>query len=89
VTAARIAPGLETIILKCLAKKPADRFASATALRHALLALGPLEWDVGQARQWWSDFRAIEQQVDAATERETMTMSVDLEHHRESFLADA
>jgi serine/threonine-protein kinase len=50
----RIQPQLEALILACLAKKPAERPASALALRESLLAIVFAEtWHEEQARSWW------------------------------------
>lgn len=47
---------LEDIILRCLAKKPADRFASVADVDRALsLCDAALDWDAGQAGAWWSE----------------------------------
>jgi serine/threonine-protein kinase len=50
-----IPPVLDDIVLKCLAKRPADRFQSAAELCAALASV-PLAhpWTVEQAREWWT-----------------------------------
>ena len=47
---------LEAVVLKCLAKKPSDRYTDMLALNKALDdcdAAG--DWSVQQAAQWWSE----------------------------------
>ena len=45
---------LESIVVRCLAKKPDDRYADVLALRDALdRCTAAQEWDVRQAAAWW------------------------------------
>lgn len=45
---------LEDVILHCLAKKPADRFAHIAEVDQALAQCDAIvEWDEEQAEQWW------------------------------------
>ncbi|MEM7390969.1 MAG: response regulator [Verrucomicrobiota bacterium] len=49
-----LSPGLEKVILRCLKKKPEDRFQSAMELRKALLDLEDVgSWNEDHARAWW------------------------------------
>jgi serine/threonine-protein kinase len=47
-------PDLERVVLRCLAKSPADRYPDADALGRALAgcAAAP-EWDFARAADWW------------------------------------
>ena len=46
---------LERVVLRCLAKSPADRYPDADALDRDLAACAAAaEWDFTQARAWWA-----------------------------------
>ena len=49
---------LETLVLKCLAKKPAERPASAQELHDTLAECARSSpWNLGEARAFWQDMR--------------------------------
>ncbi|MFI5183222.1 MAG: serine/threonine-protein kinase, partial [Vicinamibacteria bacterium] len=50
-------PGLEQLVLACVAKKPADRPQSAADLSRSLAALEVEPWSETQAAEWWTAYR--------------------------------
>src|SRR6185503_20072364 len=73
-----VQPELETILMKCLSKKPCDRFTSAAEMAEAIRALpAATDWDLPDARRWWREFRADESSG-ANVQGSTMTITVDL-----------
>lgn len=49
---------LEAVLLRCLEKDPARRFASADEVERALAGCGCAgEWDERQAVGWWREYR--------------------------------
>jgi serine/threonine-protein kinase len=49
-----IPPGLERLVLACLAKKPEDRPQSAAELARSLGAIEGERWNEERAREWWT-----------------------------------
>ena len=53
---AEVPADLDRVVVRCLEKDPADRFADAEALGRALAACGCAhDWDAGQADRWWHE----------------------------------
>ena len=78
VAAIAIPPGLEEVILRCLAKAPADRYGSASDLAEALAALPRVgDWSRANARAWWRTFRATPR-TPVPVVGATLTLPIDL-----------
>jgi serine/threonine-protein kinase len=50
-------PGLDQLILACLAKKPESRPRTAAELERSLAAIEVEPWTQEQAIQWWKEHR--------------------------------
>ena len=58
-TGDQIPEDLERLILRCLAKRPEERYDDARALQHALdLCAERSPWDGDLALQWWAAFKS-------------------------------
>ena len=69
---------LEAIVMRCLAKQPSARFASAAELRDALRRVASTDWSDADARGWWREFREIEDAAQSAALTPTKTLTVNL-----------
>jgi len=74
-----ISAALEAILLRCLAKQPAERHASAAALAEALESLPPAgDWSKADAAAWWDAFRTAQEASTAASATPTLTITIDV-----------
>ena len=73
-----VEPALETLLLRCLAKKPEERFASAAELSLALAAVPRAGWTPAQARAWWREHHIPAETIDAS-ETPASTITVDFQ----------
>ncbi len=79
VTRNHVAPELEAILMRCLAKAPKDRFASADELAQALRAVPPTPgWNDEEARRWWREWREADDKAIARSNEPTQTITIDL-----------
>jgi hypothetical protein len=71
---------LEEIVMRCLAKEPAERYASAEELDRALGSCANLGggWTAGDAEKWWLHNRPEEVRADTASDGATVTQQITL-----------
>jgi eukaryotic-like serine/threonine-protein kinase len=74
-----VPPELEAAIMRCLLKRPEDRFASASALAEALRAIVVTDWNEDAAAAWWARHRAA-RRATPSTLTPTKTITIDMEH---------
>jgi hypothetical protein len=69
-------PGLEQVVLHCLAKSPDDRPATAQNLEDALARAGAGEWSQERARHWWeANYPALASDPSPATSSPSTTVA--------------
>ncbi len=74
-----VSSALEDLLLRCLAKSPKDRPASAAAFLDELLACSIPAWDPLRARKWWTEnMGAIRQSAIGESVASSETVMVDL-----------
>ena len=74
---AEVPAELEAIVMRCLDKQPADRFATATELGEALRALPNGGWTDAKARQWWHERRGDHDGAAPSSSPSTLTIDLD------------
>ena len=68
--AADVPADLEAVILRCLAKRPEDRYADARAVADALAACScASEWNEARAEEWWLEKSSAPAAASAADPR--------------------
>ena len=79
VAAIHVPPELEAVIMRCVAKQPGDRHASAAALAVALAECPRgTDWNEEEARAWWRAFAIQEAATASTSSTPTRTMAIDL-----------
>jgi serine/threonine protein kinase len=67
-------PDLERVVLRCLAKSPADRYPDADSLDRDLAACAAdTEWDFARAADWWGSLDRLTHDVSQRTLAESAT----------------
>ncbi|MFT3699802.1 MAG: serine/threonine-protein kinase [Kofleriaceae bacterium] len=77
-TFATVAPELEAIIMRCLAKHPSDRYATAKALADAFRTVPAEDWTDARARAWWTERRAQREAEAVLSTTPTRSITVDI-----------
>ena len=78
VSASYVDPKLEAVLMKCLMKRPEQRFGSAAEMAAALRAISKRDWDLPDALSWWGDFRTQQQEARVNGQHSTLSITVDL-----------
>jgi serine/threonine-protein kinase len=83
VAAHYIQPELEAVLMRCLAKDPHDRYASAADLANALRAIPrDKDWSEDEAHGWWRELRRSEHAEAVTTTTPTVTITVQIDERQ-------
>jgi serine/threonine-protein kinase len=66
---------LVAVVMRCLAKQPASRHASAAELAEALAAITTTDWNEADAHAWWRQFTPADHHPGASLS--TLTIPID------------
>jgi serine/threonine protein kinase len=78
-TGRAVDPGLEAILMQCLAKTPDERPASAVVLEQALaVCAAAKDWTSEDARRWWAAHDIARAEPTASSDASGLTVAVDL-----------
>jgi eukaryotic-like serine/threonine-protein kinase len=78
-TGRAIDPGLEAVLMQCLAKTPVDRPPNALVLEQALAVCTAKDWTTEDARQWWTEHAdVVRTRSPASSDTDQLAIAVDL-----------
>ncbi len=64
---AEVSPVLADVVMRCLAKKPSERWPTASSLEAALAQASTGSWTASDARAWWERFADMSHESDGVS----------------------